>query len=251
MRIHKFRYNYWSCSKFADWIRGEKKPSALTLDEWDDWKNNQKTNNKWRYWFSDKFLNKLQNILYFPRDVYKSIKNYIYNRFITKTHCLKTGLEPGHYYEMDHRIMHGLFNELVEFVEGEQAWMNYICSKDKKFKFKKGKCAEAGIDYLIWAMSLKKDEDSGYKKGDKEYGQPTQQAESAKKIFELYNWWKNIRPNRPDPHDESGWSEVFESNDEKKKKKSLKDLCKLEEKYDKEDEKMLIELIKIRKSLWT
>lgn len=251
MRIHKFRSNYWSCSKFADWIRGQKKPSALTLDEWDDWKNNQKTNNKWRYWFADKFLNKLQNILNLPRDIYYSIKNYIDNRFITKTHCLKTGLEPGHYYEMDHRIMHGLFNELVEFVEGEQAWMNYICSKDKKFKFKKGKCAEAGIDYLNWAMSLKKDENSGYKKSDKEYGQPTQQAESAKKIFELYNWWKNIRPNRPDPHDESGWSEVFESNDEKKKKKSLKDLLKLEEKYDKEDEKMLIELIKIRKSLWT
>lgn len=251
MRIHKFRSDYWSCSKFADWVRGEKKPSALTLEEWDDWRDNQRQNNNWRYWFADKLLNKLQNFLNFPRDVYYSIKTYIDNRFVTKTHYLKTGLEPGRYYELDYRIMHGLFNELVEFIEEEQAWMNHICNKEKKFKFKKGRCPEAGLDYLNWAMSLKKDENHGYKKGDKEYGKPTLQAENAKKILDLYVWWKSTRPNRPDPHDASGWSEVFESKDEKKKTKSLKELTKLEEKYEKEDEKMLIQLIKIRKSLWT
>jgi len=121
MRIHKFRSNYWSCSKFADWVRGEKKPSALTLEEWDDWRDNQRKSNNWRYWFADKLLNKLQNFFNFPRDVYYSIKTYIDNRFVTKTHYLKTGLEPGHYYELDHRIINGLFNELVAFVEEEQA----------------------------------------------------------------------------------------------------------------------------------
>jgi hypothetical protein len=250
MNIRRYRFNYWTCSKFADWIRGEKKPAALTLDEWEVWKDNQKNNNKWRYWISDKFLCKLQNIIYFPKDAYRSIYYYIENRFVTKTHYLKTGLTPGYYHDLDYRIIHALFNELVDFVEVEQAWMNHICSKEKKFKFKKGRCPEAGIDYLNWASNLVKDEEYGLKKGEKGHGEPTHQAEVAKKILEIYDWWKNIRPTR-DPHKESGWDVNFESKDKKAKDKAFKLLTKLETKYEKEDENMLINLIKIRKSLWT
>ena len=89
----KFRINYWTCSKFADWIRGEKKPRALTLDGWEDWKEEQKLKRPIRFYFSDNLLDKLQDFFYFPYDIYNEIKNYIDNRFVAKTHYLKTGLK--------------------------------------------------------------------------------------------------------------------------------------------------------------
>ena len=38
----KTRINYWSCSKFADFIRGEKKPYALEWGKWDEWNKEQR-----------------------------------------------------------------------------------------------------------------------------------------------------------------------------------------------------------------
>lgn len=253
----KHRWKYWNCSKFADWVRGEKKPYALTMEEWQEWKDKLKKERPLRYYVSEKLLNKLQNFIYYPSDVYDSIKAYIENRFITKTHYLKTGLEAGVYHELDDRIMHGLFNELKEFVECEQARMqSYGSGKDKKYKFVKGKCREAGIDYLNWASELKYDEENyGVKKGEPDYGEPTPQAISAKKILELYYWWEN-RPNRADAMDESGWSDYCKNKPlghktDEKGREALNKLTELEEAQEKEDENMLIELIKVRKSLWT
>lgn len=248
------RIRYWNCSKFADWVRGEKKPYALTMEEWKDWKNKLKKERPFRYYISEKLLNKIQNFFCYPSDVYNSIRAYIENRFITKTHCLKTGLEPGHYHELDERIIHGLFNELKEFVECEQARMqSYV--KDKSYKFSKGRCKEAGIDYLNWAANLKLDESCGISEDYPEYGTPTNQAISAKKILELYYWWEN-RPNRLDPMYQSGWSKYCENKPlgqkvDEEGRAALNKLTEIEESQDKEDEDMLIELIKIRKSLWT
>jgi hypothetical protein len=59
--------NYWSCSKFADRIRGTAKPHALGLDEWDEWTEAAKKAHPFRYWLADTALNKLQDIVYFPR----------------------------------------------------------------------------------------------------------------------------------------------------------------------------------------
>lgn len=249
------RINYWSCSKFADWVRGEKKPMALTMEEWDEWRDEQKAKRPFRFWLTDTAFNKIQNFFCFPLDVYNSIRHYYENRFVDKTHYLKTGLKPGKYYELDYRIIHGLFNELVEFVEGEQAWLNHLCHKEKKFKFKNGKCPEAGLEYLNWAIKLKWDEESGFKEGDQGYGEPTPQAIAAQKTLDLYNWWKHTRPNRPNPMDVSGWSEYCDNKDKhtftEESKEILDRLDALELAYDKEDEDMMIELIKIRKSLWT
>jgi hypothetical protein len=247
------RINYWGCSKFADWIRGEKKPFALEWGKWEEWRQEQKKKRPIRFWISDTLLNKVQNFILYPSDVWNEVKHYYDNRFVSKTHCLKTGLQPGKYHELDERIIHGLFNELVEFVECEQAWLNYI-SGDKKYKFKNGRCPEAGLDYLYWAISLRWDESSGFKKGDKEYGKPTPQSISAKKILDLYNWWKFERPNRKDPMEVSGWSDYYNNKDKYTKKQSsamLNKLTKIEQQQDQEDEDMMIELIKIRKSLWT
>ncbi len=245
----RHRINYWSCSKLANWIRGEEKPFALEWKKWDEWKESQKKKRPLRFWLSDTFLDKVQNFIYFPYDIYREIKHYIRNRWIDKTHYIKTGLEPGKYHEIDTRILCGLFTELVDYVEIELAHLSKWNSS-KEYKFKSGRCVEAGLDYLDWAMSLTYGTDFNYEKSHKLYNEPTPQAKSSTEILELYNWWKN-RDKRPDSHEESGWDKFYESDNKKEKEKAFKKLNKLEKKYEKEDEDMLIRLIKIRKHLWT
>lgn len=235
------RSNYWSCSNFANWVRGEKKPYALTLEDWEKWKKEQKSKRPIRFYISDTFLNKLQNAIYFPIDLYSNIRSYIRNRYIDKLQYLKTDLTSGHYYDLDTRILHGLFNELRDFVEIELARNYQVFHKNEKRK--KVRSEEDGINYLNWALSLTDEENN-----------PTPQAVSAKEILELYSWWKSY-PDRLDPMNESGWSEVCalkeEKNLEEKKIKAFNKLQELEENQEREEEEMLIRLIKVRKSLWT
>ena len=95
------------------------------------------------------------------------------------------------------------------------------------------------------------------------------QAKAAKEIKELYLWWTVTHRNRPDAYDASGWTAYCEAsrlanggslswdghkdNPELKKMsdKAHKLLQKIEANYEKEDEAMMIRLIKIRNSLWT
>lgn len=209
------RIHYWTCSKFADWVRGEKKPYALELHKWEEWRKEQEIKRPIRFWLSDTFLAHLQNFIFYPSDVYHSIKYYIKNRFITKTHYLKTGLKPGYWYDFDERILHGIFNELVDFVEIELAHLSKW-DKTKKYYFKNGRCVEAAYDYFNWAKELEHE------------GEKTRQAENAQKIQDLYEWWKTERSKRINSYDYD-----------------------LEEKYQEEDTKMLIKLIEIRNSFWT
>lgn len=246
------RINYWTCSKLADFIRGEKKPFALELGAWDEYYKDLKQRKPIRYWITEKLLRYLQNIIYYPYDLYNEIKFYIHNRWIDKTHYLKTGLRPGGYHEFDERILHGLFNELVDYVEIELAHLSRW-DTTKKYKFKNGRCLEAVYDYFKWANNLKEKNEKGRKV-------LTPQAHDARKVQKLYEWWKHKRPNRPDPYDISGWHKVCKVDDKtlfdknisiSKQKKSLAKLYKIEQSYDDEDTGMLIELIKLRHSLWT
>ena len=115
--IQKFRYNYWSCSKFANFVRGTPKPWALEWDEWKEWRKTAKAKHPWRFWLAEEGLNKLQNFFFFPYDVWSSRTLYYKIRFRDKLHYLKTGFKPGEYYDLDERILHALFNELKIFVE--------------------------------------------------------------------------------------------------------------------------------------
>lgn len=240
MRLIRSRIHYWSCSKLSNWIRGDKKPSALQWNKWEEWHDEQKKLRPFRYWLSEKFLNKLQDIIYFPLDVYRTVKIYVRNRYIDKIQYLHTRLKPGEYYDLDHRILYGLFNELVDFVELElSASMKW--NKDKSYKFVKGRCQQAQDDYFQWANHLKHQD------------RLTEQAKGSRKIKELYEWWKYKRPLRKDPFDnpELGIDDITDTKQVKSKQKLYKKVYELEEEYDEEDTKMLIELIKIRHHLWT
>jgi hypothetical protein len=126
--------------------------------------------------------------------------------------------------------------------------------------------AEAGMEYLRWASELTNKE--FIEEGEKE--EPTHQAKSAKEIIELYTWWTVTYRNRPDAYEASGWTAYCEASRaanggslwgslgtdktpelKKMSTKSHKLLQKIEAAYEKEDEEMMIRLIKIRQSLWT
>jgi hypothetical protein len=248
--FYRNRTHHWTCSKFADWVRGESKPFALTLEEWDDWRNEQRSKRPIRFYLSDTLLNKIQDFILFPRDVFHNVRCYFRNRFRDKIHCLNTGLKPGVYYDLDHRILHGLFNELANFVESDLAWMNQLSKKQKRLR---ERSPQDGIEYLEWACNLTfNEEDYGIDKDDKSYGKPTPQAESSKEILELYKWWKNY-PNRLDPMDASGWSDICETKnpDPGLKNQAFESLNQLEEQQEQEETDMLLRLIKVRKHLWT
>ena len=278
MRLH-----YWSCSKFADWIRGTAKLSAGTSEEWDEWTTRAQMKHNFRYWLAEEGLDYLQTIVYYIPDKLNDVRYYINNRFVSRSHSLTAharDIRPGSWSDVGNRFLPCMFNELVDFVEIEQAWHHCMWSDDAKTKFnvpwyrsgwlrwRTWRCPEAGMEYLTWASGLVVDKDMGADPGEKGYGEPTYQAAAAKEIIALYTWWTETYRNRPDPYEASGWTAVCEANRianggrlsfsaekdpvlKKASDKSHKLLQKIEAAYEKEDEEMMIRLIKIRQSLWT
>jgi hypothetical protein len=276
------RSNYWTIGKFADWLRGTPKLKCGTSEEWDAWTEQAKTAHPIRWWIAEEGLDHLQKFVYYIPDRLNDIRYYINNRWITRSHALTAhprDIAPGTWRDVGNRFLPCLFNELVDFVEIEQAWHHCIWSDDAKTKFnvpwyRKGwlrlrtwRCPEAGMEYLRWAETLTNveflDEDK------KHEAVPTYQAKAAKEIIELYTWWTVTYRNRPDPYEASGWSahcdamrvkypgSMFSSlnskdpADRKASDKAHKLLTKIEKAYEAEDEAMMIRLIKIRESLWT
>lgn len=282
------RGNYWSGSKLAKWIQyrfaNVVKPHALPLGGWRDWDNQLKSQHPFVFWLTEVVFDKLQHIINSPTDVLSEIRYWGYNRFVHQPHLIKTRLKPGQYYEIDTRILHGLFEMFVDFIEVEKAWMHVVWNEDARaqhnlpwykrvpywLRWKEWRCPEAGLDHLRWEMSLVNDyewlpeEERASREG---FGVPTPQATCAKEQYELYNWWKNIRPTRPDAMDISGWTKycddmdqkygpgLFHDNTTEEEQQQSRDALdasdRIEATYETEDEKMLIRLIKIRRGLWT
>jgi len=272
---------YWSCSPFADWVRGTKKLSAGTSEQWDEWTTAAQMKHNFRYWLAEEGLQHLQDFVTWPvRKIY-DIKYYINNRFVTGTHRLTAharNIRPGDWCDVGNRFLPCLFNELVDFVEIESAWIHIAWSDEGKakysapfwatgwFRWRTWRCPQAGLDHLDWAMSLTNSD--WCDPNDPNYGKPTSQAIRAREIKELYTWWTTVYPARPDPYDASGWTEYCEasrianggrlsfSSDKTPELKKMSDkahklLQKIEAQYEKEDTEMMIRLIKARDSLWT
>jgi hypothetical protein len=274
------RSHYWTCSKFADQIRGTTKLKAGTSEEWHEWENRAKQSYPIRWWLAEEGLDYIQKFVYYIPDRLNDIRYYINNRWVSRSHALTAhaqDIKPGSWCDVGNRFLPCLFNELVDFVEVEQAWHHCMWNDEAKTKFavpwyRKGwlrwrtwRCPEAGMEYLKWASTLTNKE--FLQEGEKE--EPTYQANSAKEIIELYTWWTVTYRNRPDPYDASGWTDHCEAMrvkypgsfmaslnskdpaDKKASDKAHKLLRKIEAQYEKEDEQMMIRLVKIRGSLWT
>lgn len=208
-------------------ILGEKIPFALEYDQWELYYSNLRDRKPYRYWIY-KTLKSLRRVALYPSNFITGIKAYIRNRWIDQTHVLKTGLKPGYYYEFEDRILYGLFNELVDFVEIQLAHLS-LYDDAKKYQFINGRCIVAAYDYFAWADSLTDEWDMPLK-------------DSMQTVQALYEWWTISRPQRL-PTDEitlqthgSDYINIRITNDYD---------------YYQEDNQQLIRLIQIRHNLWT
>ena len=269
--------DYWSCSKFADFIRGTEKPEGGTRQEWNAWDKLAKSLYPTRFWIAETALDAIQDVIYWPIDKLYDIKYYINNRWITRTHQLTAhtkDIVPGQWFDVGSRFMPCLFNTLVDFVEIELAGNSRTIANDFSppwyafgwFKFRVWRSPEAGLAYLNWAMNLTMDESWGVAPTSPDYGKPCKQATDAKEIYDLYMWWTTEYVHRLDPMDESGYSNYFEyerakygtdwpeqtDHVDRENQKRLSTICRdLEELHRQEDEAMMIRLIRVRDSLWT
>jgi len=274
---------YWSNTKIADWIRGTSKPGALTSQGWRDWNRTARKAHPVRYWITEEAFGWAQDFVTWPIRKLYDVKYYINNRWVTRTHALTAhtrDIRPGSWMDVGNRFLPCLFNELVDFVEIEQAWHHCIWDDAAKtkhavpwwargwFRIRTWRSAEAGLEYLGWASELRIDENDP----TSEY---TQQATNAQEIISLYHWWMDIRPMRIDPMDASGWSALCERRRQQAKAEGddddgiflglddktpaeraessrILDLShQIETEQESEDEEMMIRLIRIRQALWT
>lgn len=274
--------NYWSCSKFADWLRGTDKLKVGTSEEWDNWHTHATKAHPFRYWLADTALDNLQDFVTWPiRKIYDA-KYYINNRWVTRTHSLtahSSDISPGTWRDVGDRFLPCLFNELVDYVEIELAWSHIAWSDEEDakkynppfyakgwFRWRTWRCPQAGLDNLKWKSELIHNED--YCKDQPYYMKPTPQAVKAQEILDLYKWWTETYRNRPDPYEASGWTASCEAQRlanggklsfstpkdpvlKKQSDKAHKLLQKIEKQYEQEDEAMMIRLIKVRHGLWT
>jgi len=274
---YRSRIFYWTCSSLSQKIREKtgavQKPHAATADEWYEWHkendNQMKPLAKFGSWVADEGLDILQNIWMFIPDVYRKFSIYFTNRFIDKPHYIDTKLKRGEYHELDTRLLYGMFEALVDFIEVEKAHMQRWNS-DEKFKTPN---AAKGLEYLGWEIALR---GTPAYESDDNFDEPDHihniQSDKAQEILALYWWWKHIRPKRVDPWDESGMEDFYAKNKPKdedhdsmwimrnniltakqeQEHNNHRDMMtKIEQDHHDEDTDMMIRLIKLRRDLWT
>jgi len=225
---------------------------ARSSNDWHEFREYHKEHNPIRYFINNDF----EAIFIWPWSMrLRRLTDWVRYRTTRRYHVIKTGMEPG-YADVSEKMLHVNFNMLKDFIEIEKAYMWTWHEKETN-----NKSEQPGVSHLLWEMGL--DNDDSWK------GNKTQ-ASNAREQYELYDWWTNQRPYRVDDAMEE-WeayhtlkkdiygddADNFFRDDldtpelEKLQKKWLTKSSKIEKHNLKEDESMLIRLIKIRSSLWT
>lgn len=274
------RANYWSNSKVAYWLRkvfkAPPQPHAATMEEWNEFHAASKAHNKFLDWVIEELFDSVQRVIYWPYDAVHEIRYYVKNRFFDKLHYLPTRLKKGEYNGVETRLLHGMMETLVDFVEVEKAHMHQMFGQlndERALRYKfpllrwsSIRSREFGLEYLKWEASL---DDVSLPDYDPMMGMNSQ-AHAAREVIAIYTWWKDVRPNRADPYDASGWSEYCDRRhadltagygffaftdktpEEKDRTSTMLNLIeKIETEYALEDEEMMVRLVKIRGHLWT
>ena len=218
---------------------------ARSSQDWYEFRVYHKKNNPIRYFLTNEFA----SIFIWPVTMrWERASAWVRYRTYDKYHIVNTGMKPG-YVDVTERMLHINFNMLKDFVEIEKAHI-WEWSGNSKME-------QPGVSYLAWEMGL-------------EWGQDNGQAENAREIYELYDWWTNQRPYRIEDNIED-WDayrklseEIYGESDgffmrEDLDTSELKFLRKtwlnnsstIERNNLMEDERMLIRLMKIRSALWT
>jgi hypothetical protein len=270
---------HYASSKLFVWLRhklGVNKPAALPFGQWAVWEKDLRSRRPVTYFLTETLPDWLEKPGDWLVDPIDNAIYYIRRRFIIRSHLIDTKLSKGKYHSADQKMLYGMFNELVDFIEIEKAWM-CVRWEDKEhqkkynipwgysnwyLRWKPWRSVQAGLDHLKWEMGLDDHTDQS-------------QAQQAAEQLLLYTWWKEIRSKRNDMDswEESGLREFCDQMDKKygtnswgvfaARKNSmtpaeqatyqqLSDLMNAtEQRWEQEDEDMMIRLIKIRRGLWT
>lgn len=176
-------------------------------------------------------------------------KCWVDHRTVSRYHIIKiNSLKPG-YYDLDTRLLHGVFALLVDYVELECALMHgkHDDTPWRFLRLKQRRDAKAGLAYLLAMSTPEPDEPQA----------PYHDAASV--AIELYDWWVNKRPERVRPHIASGLHALYVADDGcfddmAKRPYFLATLDKyneIERQYEAEDTAQMVRLISIRRHLWT
>lgn len=265
----------YSSSPLFIWLRKRVfkivKPYALPWGEWDKWRADTKKQHPIGWFMTETLPDLLEIPGRLTVDPFNDLRYYCRQRFFLRSHVIKTDLPRGRYQSTGDLMLYGCFSAFMTFVEVEKAWQ-HICSDADYKKYNVPwhqkfwatrwiiwRCPQAGLDHLRWESTLDHPDLLPEE-------QSPGQAVSAREQLVLYKWWREIRPNRPDPYDASGWSAIhdeieaagFKMFDEdlpselRKRSKDAGDKSsQIEEDYKREDEEMLIRLVKLRDELWT
>jgi len=200
----------------------------------------------------------------------RDVRSYVRNRLITRSHIIRTELKPGQWHETEDQILYGAFAAFCDYVEVQCAWMGTW--GDDNFKspwFKRFRSREYAEKRFDWECNLRWSVDEGFAPDDPCVGQLTLQAISARKQRELYHWWRDKRPSRPDSYHAEGDAKAWELFLEYLGDTPIpEDLVKeytvsgrgspkrltilvIDAYYTREDSEKLKELIDIRTHLWT
>jgi hypothetical protein len=251
---------YLGDSKWVGALRkrfGIEMPRWAEMGEWDEIHERIRREHPLGWFLTEVVPDWIEAVHDFITSPYYNSRYYIRNRFIRRTHMLRTDCPLGEWRDMDHRILSALTNAIIDYVEIELAlksrWLN--TDESKTAAWRKGRCPELGLEYLKWEMTLDDPDLDEYSRSD-------HQAVAAREVKAIYDWAKS-REDRPDPMDASGWSDycskwprAWRSKDRSPEQEAECDaahqrLREIEKAYSDEDTDMLIRLMKIRESLWT
>jgi hypothetical protein len=277
--------HYSSTAPF-NWLRKKfkiEKPYALAWGKWDDWDTELKKNHPIAFFFTETLPDWLEKPAEWIVDPFNNLRYRIRLQYGYRTHLISTGLKPGKYYELETRMLHGMFNSLVDFVEVEKA--NHMVAWGDKDKMEKynipwwrsipifywstWRSAAAGTDHLKWEANL---DDPTMDINERS----PSQAIHARETIILYTWWTQIRLPRTEDsaYDICKYSEFaarmnaiygeewmfgslrgggpkLSAADRDEHKQINAKIAELEQEWATEDDDMLIRLVKLRRGLWT
>jgi hypothetical protein len=246
------------CRHVRAWVR-YKPPSALSSLGWRLFDEEFKINAPIRFWFSRTLTN---SVLLPIKWKYESIYQWVEYRTIRRYNVIETGLDPG-YCDIGTQLLHASFNSLKNFVEVDLAlkeyWYNSTCKAswcEKHMPFYRTvypfRRPSLGIKHLEWEMTLGNPSLPAFE-------QSPAQAKKATEILALYKWWTATRPLRIEPtirHPPGDLCDIFDpsfrlTKEYKTYMTDIKKVNSVTKKWDREDDAMLLRLIKIRRSLWS
>ncbi len=260
---------------FIRWLRKKifriDKPCYTSFGRWQRWQRLTKKERPCGWFLTETvpiFIEKMVGVFLDPVINYKNkwvMKN------IVRPHLFDSRLSPEKQHDYKKKFLHGLFNELVNYVEVTLAnrWVLWSVMQQRKYQYpawrkhwwlnwRPWRCSQAGIDSLKWQAEL--DE------SDLAAGKRTKMiVESAQEIMLLYSWWVHVRLQRSESWVCVGLEEFMQklnakygidtlriqwtADEELEYRRLLDQQEKLEFEREHEDHNMLIRLVNISSHL--